>query len=480
MAARKTPADQLAELRRIARSRGGEVLSTAYKGDLPKLFFRCAEDHVWLVSPGKIKQGRWCPECGRARTADARRKLGRVQVVEIVKRRGGTILSEYVTSQTKQKYRCAEGHVWQAVPESIIQGTWCPKCANPIRHAWRKERVFRRMQLIARAQGGKLLSKSFEHSDVPLLFRCARGHEWRAGATSIAEGTWCRACKEENWLEVVRARAKEQGGKCLSPRCRGWADRLLFECALGHRWKAEALQVKQGRWCPLCRRAPRLDIEQMRSLARERGGECLSERYVGHETNLRWRCAEGHVWSARPASVIQGSWCRICRRGQGRPRRFLGIEVMREMARERGGECLSEEYYGIGDRLRWRCARGHEWVTVANNVRRGGWCPTCSHGTLGSLGRMRALAHERGGRCLSRSWNDHSQPLLFECSRGHRFKAKAGPIKSGVWCPICKALQPGLVSPAGKRRPRRRRLAATSGTPKRSGPRSRPRRSGSW
>jgi hypothetical protein len=51
---------------------------------------------------------------------------------------------------------------------------------------------------------------------------------------------------------------------------------------------------------------------------------------------------------------------------------------------------------------------------------------------------MRALAIERGGRCLSRSWHNHKLPLLFECGRGHRFRAVSGVLKTGVWCPTCR------------------------------------------
>jgi hypothetical protein len=467
MAARKSPAEHLDRLREIARERGGELLSKVYKGDLGKLRFRCAVGHQWLADAGHIKQGRWCPPCGRVHTGLQRRRLGERKLLETIEYRGGKMLTPYVTSQVKQRYRCAEGHEWEAVPASILQGTWCPRCADPLRHGWRKERVFRRVQDLARAQGGDVLSESFEGQAVPLLLRCARGHRWQARAASITQGVWCPVCKEFDWLEVVRARAKENGGRCLSLTCSGWADRLQFECILGHRWSAEAVRIKRGHWCPRCRSAPSGTIEQMRAVAHERGGECLSARYVDHVTKLRWRCAEGHEWSARPQTVVQGSWCRICRRGQGIPRRFLGLEVMQRIAHERGGECLSEEYYGIYDRLRWRCARGHEWVSRANNVRRGNWCPQCSHGTPGTLERMRLLALERGGRLITRHWNDRKQPLLFECARGHRFKSPAAPIKTGVWCPLCAALLStsargaAQISQTRRRRvPRRRRPRA--------------------
>jgi hypothetical protein len=32
----------------------------------------------------------------------------------------------------------------------------------------------------------------------------------------------------------------------------------------------------------------------MRALAGDRGGECLSDRYINNRTKLAWRCATGH------------------------------------------------------------------------------------------------------------------------------------------------------------------------------------------
>jgi nucleoside-diphosphate-sugar epimerase len=58
----------------------------------------------------------------------------------------------------------------------------------------------------------------------------------------------------------------------------------------------------------------------------------------------------------------------------------LDIDDMREAAKFRGGECLSETM-AKGDifrPLKWRCAFGHEFYMTPNTVLRGGhWCPSC-------------------------------------------------------------------------------------------------------
>lgn len=43
--------------------------------------------------------------------------------------RGGKCLSTvYINSQTKLKFQCKEGHIWEAIPNSIRLGRWCRQC----------------------------------------------------------------------------------------------------------------------------------------------------------------------------------------------------------------------------------------------------------------------------------------------------------------------------------------------------------------
>jgi hypothetical protein len=57
----------------------------------------------------------------------------------------------------------------------------------------------------------------------------------------------------------------------------------------------------------------RLNIEEMKQIANNRKGKCLSEKYVNIDTKLKWQCEKGHVWEATPHSVKDSSsWCPIC------------------------------------------------------------------------------------------------------------------------------------------------------------------------
>lgn len=48
----------------------------------------------------------------------------------IVTQHGGKVLSEYITSQVKVLFECRHSHQWWAIPNSIMQGSWCKLCHN--------------------------------------------------------------------------------------------------------------------------------------------------------------------------------------------------------------------------------------------------------------------------------------------------------------------------------------------------------------
>ncbi len=437
----RPPSFYLERLHRIAGQRGGALLSAKYAGDRGKLRFRCAEGHVWRTSPSDINQGSWCPRCGRTRSAGARTGPAAIRLRRIVSERGGILLSPvYVNNRTRLRYRCGEGHEWEAAPQNISAGRWCPQCAKASRarhHAGRKLVVIHRLARIVEARGGEVVAPGFVDCRHPMRVRCARGHTWASPVQGIQDGAWCPRCREEDLLAVLRAQAERLGGTCLSKCCRSGKVLLRYQCAVGHRFQRRGHELKRGIWCPKCRGVGTGDLARMRRLARERGGECLSSEYDGCEPKLRWRCHQRHEWRMSPADTVRGHWCPECARWSSHSRARLSIADMHHTASERGGACLSRTYHGNRVRLRWRCARGHRWWAHPNRVRQGSWCAVCSMLARGTVEGMRALAVERGGRCLTRTWDDHRRPLHFECAHGHRFHALGPVVKSGVWCPTC-------------------------------------------
>jgi nucleoside-diphosphate-sugar epimerase len=53
-------------------------------------------------------------------------------------------------------------------------------------------------------------------------------------------------------------------------------------------------------------------LQDMQTLAKSRGGECLSKEYSNIKTMLKWKCAFGHTWEATPRLHLTGHWCPKC------------------------------------------------------------------------------------------------------------------------------------------------------------------------
>jgi hypothetical protein len=113
----------LEDAKQIALSRHGECLSTEYKNIGELLTWRCQSNHQWQNTLNHIKnRGQWCPFCiGRYQSIEDMRKLAQIK-------NGDCFSNQYYDSQTKLEWICENKHRWEAIPNSIQQGTWCPLC----------------------------------------------------------------------------------------------------------------------------------------------------------------------------------------------------------------------------------------------------------------------------------------------------------------------------------------------------------------
>jgi len=87
-----------------------------------------------------------------------------------------------------------------------------------------------------------------------------------------------------------------------------------------------------GHWCPQCARkqmAPSLKahrtlvLKEIKRIARQKGGRCLSTEYTNNKQKLEFVCAVGHHFSAQAKSVKnRGTWCKRCARKHNRLRQM--------------------------------------------------------------------------------------------------------------------------------------------------------------
>ena len=133
----------------------------------------------------------------------------------------------------------------------------------------------------------------------------------------------------------------------------------------------------------------------MQKMALEKDGKCLSKEYVHVHEHLTWECEKGHQWEATPSNVIRGHWCPDCGKIARIQKRRLDIGLMKKIANERGGRCLSKKYVDAKTHLEWECAKGHRWKAIPDSVRRGSWCKICSSKKAGQKRKRISLISKK-------------------------------------------------------------------------------------
>lgn len=488
------------DMQLLASRKSGTCLSAEYINGRTKLYWQCKNDHIWTASPENIKQGKWCPDCVGLR------KKTIYEMKAIAKNKGGKCLSDsYVNCKTKLKWQCKEGHIWKSTPDEITnRGSWCGICSSyysnenicravferifdkkfpKSKPSWLKNRAGNRLELDGYC---KELKIAFEYHGKQHFERVNFFHRHRDIVHQMTDDEIKKKlCKRENIILIIipytikkdafskyiikecgkekkvyfninnindvdiaslsinktgkllemKSLAKNKGGKCLSQNYVDSKTKLQWKCKNGHIWKSLPLKVKHGQWCPYCAKNRRLTIEEMKDMARERGGKCLSSKYINATSKLKWQCKNGHKWEARPLKIRIGRWCPDC----GGSKK-LTIEDMRKIAQKRNGKCLSKDYINNVTKLTWQCKEGHVWKASPSSIKTGSWCRHCGIRKKWSIEEMQKMAQVRGGKCLSKEYKNIDSKLIWKCKAGHIWETTPYRMmnKRGNWCRICE------------------------------------------
>ena len=240
---------QLAPVQEQAMKRGGRCLSDEYRNNNTKVRWQCKLGHTWEATAANVlSNGTWCPECARATRSQSKRKTLQDLQEHAAARGGKCLAAKYAGVIVKVSWQCEKGHVWQARAGSVLnQKSWCPVCAQNVPLG------LERLRSHAARLGGQCLAEDYKNAHTKVRWKCGSGHVWQATAHNvIINGTWCPECRKIG-LARLQEHAASLGGRCLSRSYSNGTVKLLWECQLGHRWKASAANILHGKtWCPKC------------------------------------------------------------------------------------------------------------------------------------------------------------------------------------------------------------------------------------
>lgn len=357
------------EISDFIQKKGGKCLSDEYKNNKSKIKIRCNKGHVWETNWMCLKKGTWCPYCKVDST-----RLSISDAQKIARERDGYCLSvKYKNSQEKLKWKCNEGHIWEANLTNIKnQNQWCPFCSG-------KRKTINDMHKLAEINGGKCLSEKYIKSTHKLTWQCKEGHTWSAAPASIENAkSWCPFCKESKGENACRIIFQEIYGKTFSKIRPNWLknkdgynleiDGINLELKIAFEYNGiqhrkisrfsnnnkdlkniienDLIKKEQAKKMGIkliiieqdCfdidnliiqienstgKKSPKKDvifskinksskINELHDLAILKGGECQSKIYINSSTKLKWKCKNGHEWEATPNTIKNGHWCQKC------------------------------------------------------------------------------------------------------------------------------------------------------------------------
>lgn len=237
-------------------------------------------------------------------------------------------------SNKNVSWRCPKGHIWKtSINNRVGQNTGCPVCPGKSTRIVTDENNFAKVfPELAREwhpiKNGNLRPKDIRpKSNQKIWWQCSKGHEWPARVNSRAKGSGCPYCygrfatKENNLASKYPDLLEEwdrEMNKGLNPSdfTPHVGKKVWWLCGNGHSWQTTIYnRTKNKSGCPKCAQhaSRRYSIEDIRAIAKKRGGECLNNEYTSCRAKLKLRCKEGHIWETRADSVLYtDKWCPAC------------------------------------------------------------------------------------------------------------------------------------------------------------------------
>ena len=238
--------------------------------------------------------------------------------------------------------------------------------------------------------------------------------------------------------EEVNNRISDRGIVMLGEYVAGHT-KALFKCSKGHTWKATPANVMHSTGCPYCAGNLPLTKEIVNSRIEDRGIVMLGE-YVNNSTKTEFQCSEGHTWKTMPDSVLSGYGCPKCGSKKAGKKRRLTTDTINERLAGRGIVLLGE-HVTANTKALFRCNQGHTWMATPGSVMNKNGCPHCS----GQVPLTKEIVNDRiadRGILLLGEYSGTNTRTLFQCSEGHTWETNPGSVMGGTGCPHCDGQAP--------------------------------------
>ena len=241
--------------------------------------------------------------------------------------------------------------------------------------------------------------------------------------------------------------AKEAHGWDPSKVIAGTRKKLEWKCHLGHVWEARGENRVNGTGCPFCsHHRPLQGFNDLATthpeLAKEADGWDPKNTFRWAGKRLAWKCSQGHTYTAAGGHRKNGTGCPICANKKVESGFNDFATTHPEFLDQADGWDPTTVTAGSHQKLSWKCKKGHKWKATGSQVTRGGGCPVCANKKIVTGVNDLATTHPEIAKEAD-GWDPKTviggtrKSLSWQCSQGHKWKARGSSRIGGSKCTIC-------------------------------------------
>jgi hypothetical protein len=370
------------QARAAAKDKNGACLSNVYINNHEDMKWECEISHTFEKPLKRVLKGEWCPFCSGKYV-----HLKLSELRDVAEKRGGKFLGENdLIISAVGNWQCGDGHRWSAIVNNVVNlGSWCKSCKNnqgeqitrfifqkltgklfpSKRPIWlRFEGTNRSLELDG---FNEELSIAFEHQGKQHYQSSQRKSRYYSDSVILNDIEKLRICNDKG-IKVLEV---PQIGEIIKLDI---AVNMIKEFLVDNKipivsdiYDEELIDNISG--------LKKNHINSLRKIAKSKGGECLSEVYLGHVYPLNFICSKGHQWEARPNDIKRGSWCSICSKAGGKKK---NLDDLKNMFKDSGIQCISKKYVNSKEKYLWQCSFGHQFYSRYDTLKKGRLCPLCN------------------------------------------------------------------------------------------------------
>ena len=255
-------------------------------------------------------------------------------------------------------------------------------------------------------KNGNLRPENFStSSNKKVWWKCSKGHEWQAKINSRNNGSGCPYCsgryaiKGESDLQTVNPSLakewdyKKNDGLTPADVLPNSNKKIWWRCSQGHEYQATVCNRNFGYGCPYCSGRSVLkgenDLQTVNpALAEEwdyekNSGLTPTDVLPNSNKKVWWICSQGHEWQAMVISRNKGHGCPYCAgrypiKGKS-DLQTINPTLAKEWNYEKNNDLTPADVTpNSGQKVWWKCSKGHEWLARIADRSRGRGCPQCA------------------------------------------------------------------------------------------------------